>query len=1419
MLAFLFGIIACEPHDPVGPQVQRDSTVSAQRVTVYPEERAAWALAQAVPASAGFYIDTASGNVVVSLTTLRQAAAARSVFQSRFASVLAGVRIKRPRAQVVVRQVAFTYTQLARWRDALRGDVFSTPGAVWLDLDEVRNAVVVGLEPGADESTIRRLAAGHSIPDAGVAFEVTGPAVRQALLTDSVRPIAGGTQIQTLLSGTYVTCTLGFPALWNGVMAFVTASHCGRNTFAVDSTKQYQPRAPATHADSLAIASIGFEAADYSETCPPHVGSACAWADAAIYQYTGDPAQWIQGRIARPSAGCFPGPCNPPNLSIGSYFAISGVDSSIVVGDLVSMIGGGTGWNQQYVNKSCVDVKVANGQVAECQDYAGYGQGAGDSGGPILLDINNLPDSSAVLGGLHWGKTGQYSIFSPWSGITREYGNLGVIAVPQDTSRPAYPAAAYFFPSDTGLWIVPPGDTLERLYRTVLGIEFDDSTSGTRVRQVLSKYQATIVAGWSHMKSYGVRVPDPGPTWNAVDSLMRQIRGEAGVRSVFTLSFHQATVVHFRYPNDGAGRTRADWTATPASPDVRPWEAVRAPLAWGCDSSAVLGGLHWGKTGQYSIFSPWSGITREYANLGVIAVPRDTSRPAYPAAQYGFPSDTALYVAPPGDTLGRFYRRVYAIGFDDSTSGTRVRQVLAKYQATIIAGWSHAKDYVVRVPDPGPTWAAVDSLMRQIRAEAGVHEVMPLSFGEPLIAHFRYPNDGAGRTRRSWTTLPSSSDVRPWLAIRAPLAWGCETGAYESSRLRIGVVDFLFDDTHPDLVGSAPHLIEPPDTGLSPNPRLLPDSDLRSHGTEVAGILTATGDNGTGTAGMLWSSDAYLFALARDTKAVSDQAGYVFDTVFPAAESLQVRVLVSSIEPVVGDTAHARKLAEALQHYVSAGSGNMFVQAVGNEKQVLTKQELLTQMPTGVGLLQAAVRVDSTNADNILVVGGTDGANNWWSGTVKGVPVGSNFIIDATDIAAPAESIRVLTPSGDTIGPAGTSLSAPFVAGSAAQLWAFDPTLTPAQVKDFIVRGAQAPRWNPRTGRMETPSAVSGAPGTIYQMDAYSALELAAQRNGAPLCGNRVWEADGAVHVERDPTAHTSESIFPVDEPAGLAVRHGGHWIDVFTDTANIGLLFANGAWTSMADTATLPLGGAYLSMQAFSHGQDSEVTIRAIPFTDSTGFEATIYTFPGGVQHLFDTLWVQTPRFSSSVCVVENDQGCQNSMRTGADVAVQSYPVFAPTGGRYLLAVTYLVTRNTDLGDWNTCPMTDSIHPSTCRTITYTTTSDSTVLYAVNLTSRTSTRLWEVPAEVFWLASAEDGSQFGSGEGTATSSATYGPTSDGGYGQIAGGPTTITNCAANYRDAVAGTANLSVTTSDACNAGLTGQGTISPTARKVASQ
>ena len=99
--------------------------------------------------------------------------------------------------------------------------------------------------------------------------------------------------------------------------------------------------------------------------------------------------------------------------SARSRFTIAGTDSSLVVGDLVSMIGSGTRWSQAYVQKTGTNVKVSTGPVAECQDLVHYGNGAGDGSGPIHLNIS-ASDSNVVLGGLHWSKTGQYPVFSPW---------------------------------------------------------------------------------------------------------------------------------------------------------------------------------------------------------------------------------------------------------------------------------------------------------------------------------------------------------------------------------------------------------------------------------------------------------------------------------------------------------------------------------------------------------------------------------------------------------------------------------------------------------------------------------------------------------------------------------------------------------------------------------------------------------------------------------------------------------------------------------------------------------------------------------------------------------------------------------------------------------------------------------------------
>src|SRR5690606_1014129 len=140
----------------------------------------------------------------------------------------------------------------------------------------------------------------------------------------------------------------------------------------------------------------------------------------------------------------------------------------------------------------------------------------------------------------------------------------------------------------------------------------------------------------------------------------------------------------------------------------------------------------------------------------------------------------------------------------------------------------------------------------------------------------------------------------------------------------------------------------------------------------------------------------------------------------------------------------------------------------------------------------------------ILLVGGSRPGNRThyqesghWSGA------------GGTAILAPAESVLVLAKSADFGGDArladGTSYAAPMVAGVAAQLLTMDPTLTAAEVKDYILRGAQEPWLDSLTGLPVQRQPVSGAPGTIYQLDAYGSLSLLSrERPGTPICGSDV---------------------------------------------------------------------------------------------------------------------------------------------------------------------------------------------------------------------------------------------------------------------------------------------------------------------------
>ena len=130
--------------------------------------------------------------------------------------------------------------------------------------------------------------------------------------------------------------------------------------------------------------------------------------------------------------------------------------------------------------------------------------------------------------------------------------------------------------------------------------------------------------------------------------------------------------------------------------------------------------------------------------LSVVAA--DTSRPPVPA-EPNLPDDSAFTVTRPGQALPIYYRNIIGIVFHDTASGLTIRAVLAKYNAVIIGGSPDVGafgEYIVQVPDPGPTFAALDSLLSRIAREPGVDSALEVTSRDFFDPKGHYPDDGDG---------------------------------------------------------------------------------------------------------------------------------------------------------------------------------------------------------------------------------------------------------------------------------------------------------------------------------------------------------------------------------------------------------------------------------------------------------------------------------------------------------------------------------------------------------------------------------------------------------------------------------------------------------------------------------------------------
>jgi hypothetical protein len=337
----------------------------------------------------------------------------------------------------------YDFAQLVEWKRALGPAVLGQPGVVFVDADEARNRIVVGIDAdrakglgaGSLDKALDKALAGRGVPRAAVLYQEV-PAIRElpgaqadaaqakravnSSLLNSIRPTPGGVQIIFLDLPLAFGCTNGFNAVLGGVLGFVTNSHCTINRGTVDDTDYVQGNDPFGIPIATEIADPPYFTGD---PCPATYH--CRYSDSSFARYNSSSLGSL-GKLAKPSArGALVGSITLKPAT--SRFSISGTASALQ-GQVVNKIGVTTGWTYGPILATCADVGVSGTTNALlCQNIVKAGSDHGDSGSPVFSWTSG---ANVKLLGILWGggtsNGAQVFAYSPIANIQSELGALRV---------------------------------------------------------------------------------------------------------------------------------------------------------------------------------------------------------------------------------------------------------------------------------------------------------------------------------------------------------------------------------------------------------------------------------------------------------------------------------------------------------------------------------------------------------------------------------------------------------------------------------------------------------------------------------------------------------------------------------------------------------------------------------------------------------------------------------------------------------------------------------------------------------------------------------------------------------------------------------------------------------------------------------
>lgn len=322
----------------------------------------------------------------------------------------------------------------------------------------------------------------------------------------------------------------------------------------------------------------------------------------------------------------------------------------------------------------------------------------------------------------------------------------------------------------------------------------------------------------------------------------------------------------------------------------------------------------------------------------------------------------------------------------------------------IVGGHPGLKLYQVSLPGPC-TLAAVQGAISTLKQDGQVRNASP-----NFIGGFDQvtPND------------PRYGEQTGLLKLRADEAWLIARG-----NVIVGVVDTGVDYTHPEL---SSQVINGWDVANA-------DADAMDdigHGTQVASIIAAKGNNAEGMAGVAWGSKvlAVKAVLGDGSLSIGNAAAGIM---YAANNGARVINCSWGFWAGLRDTIDTSPLVAAVNYATSRGaivvgaSGNL-----GNQRQ---------RYPCAYS--------------NVLCVGATSNDDARMSESNYG---------DHVDIAAPGANVFVAKLGGGYGSANGTSFAAPWVSGSLSAIWSHKPAWDASQVR-ARVEATAVPLPNLRLGR------------------------------------------------------------------------------------------------------------------------------------------------------------------------------------------------------------------------------------------------------------------------------------------------------------------------------------------------------------------